>query len=327
MSSVPENANEGCPGVGTEKAGKSSACEGCPNQEICASQPATPAVDPDLALIKDRMSTVKHKILVLSGKGGVGKSTLSAQLAFGLAFQNFEVGLMDIDICGPSIPRMMGLQGAGVHKTMLGWEPCCVEENLAVMSVGFLLENAEDAVVWRGPKKNGLIKNFLKDVYWGDLDILVVDTPPGTSDEHISIVQYLKETNPDGALIVTTPQDVALNDVRREINFCRKVNLPILGLVENMSGFVCPKCQTETAIFKPHSGGGRALAEMFDIPFLGSVPLDPRIVLAAEAGDSFLESCRGSPAAQVLQDVVRAICKAVGMEWRAKDGQRSEEEQ
>lgn len=165
---------------------------------------------------------MKHKILVLSGKGGVGKSTVSAQLAFALANQGKQVGLLDIDICGPSIPTMLGLVGQEVHQSASGWSPVYVEDNLGVMSIGFMLPTTDDAVIWRGPRKNGLIKQFLTDVDWGQLDYLIIDTPPGTSDEHISIVQYLKATNVDGAVIVTTPQEVAMADVRKEINFCKK---------------------------------------------------------------------------------------------------------
>ncbi|KAG6416776.1 hypothetical protein SASPL_124214 [Salvia splendens] len=206
---VPENANEHCPGTQSESAGKSDACAGCPNQEACATAPKGP--DPDLVTIIERMATVKHKILVLSGKGGVGKSTVSAQLSFSLAAMGFQVGLLDIDICGPSIPKMLGLEGQEIHQSNLGWSPVYVESNLGVMSIGFMLPHPDEAVIWRGPRKNGIIKQFLKDVYWGDLDFLVVDAPPGTSDEHISIVQFLQATGIDGAIIVTTPQQVPLD--------------------------------------------------------------------------------------------------------------------
>lgn len=175
-----------------------------------------------LLFIIDKLSQVKHIILVLSGKGGVGKSTVSAQIAFTLASMNKQVGLLDVDICGPSIPRMLGLVGQEVHQSASGWSPVYVEDNLGVMSIGFMLPSNDDAIIWRGPRKNGLIKQFLTDVDWGQLDYLIIDTPPGTSDEHISIVQYLKSANVDGAIIVTTPQEVAMADVRKEINFCKK---------------------------------------------------------------------------------------------------------
>uniref|UniRef100_G3UF30 NUBP iron-sulfur cluster assembly factor 1, cytosolic n=1 Tax=Loxodonta africana TaxID=9785 RepID=G3UF30_LOXAF len=186
---------------------------------------------------------VKHKILVLSGKGGVGKSTFSAHLAHGLAEdENTQIALLDIDICGPSIPKIMGLEGEQVIAVFQNSQNSYVEDNLGVMSVGFLLSSPDDAVIWRGPKKNGMIKQFLRDVDWGEIDYLIVDTPPGTSDEHLSVVHYLSAAHIDGAVVITTPQEISLQDVRKEINFCHKVKLPIIGVVENMSGFVCPKC-------------------------------------------------------------------------------------
>nr|AFN53629.1 putative ATP-binding protein [Linum usitatissimum] len=194
----------------------------------------------NLVAIAERMATVKHKILILSGKGGVGKSTFSAQLSFALAAMDFQVGLLDVDICGPSIPKMLGLEGQAIHQSNLGWSPVYVESNLGVMSIGFMLPNPDEAVIWRGPRKNAIIKQFVKDVYWGELDFLVVDAPPGTSDEHISLVQFLQATGIDGAIIVTTPQQVSLIDVRKEVSFCKKVGVEVLGVVENMSGLCQP---------------------------------------------------------------------------------------
>lgn len=153
-----------------------------------------------------------------------------------------QVGIMDIDICGPSIPRMMGAQGEAIHTSASGWSPVYVADNLGVMSIQFLLPSEDDAVIWRGPKKNGLIKQFLRDVEWGELDFLLVDTPPGTSDEHLSVNGYLKESGVDGAVLVTGPQEVSLLDVRKELDFCRKAGIRVIGIVENMSGFVCPNC-------------------------------------------------------------------------------------
>lgn len=284
MSDLPANAPEHCPGPESEDAGKADSCAGCPNQEICASsKPAGP--DPDQGRIEERMACVKHKILVLSGKGGVGKSTVSSMLSKTLSMDpNKNVALLDIDICGPSVPRIMGLEGENVHHSGSGWSPVFVKDNLAVMSVGFLLASPDDAVIWRGPKKNGLIKQFLRDVDWGDTDYLIVDTPPGTSDEHLSVVQYLKSSGIDGAVIVTTPQEVALLDVRKEITFCRKVDVPILGVIENMASFKCPKCQTTTRIFPPSTGGAEQMARDLQVPFLGSIPLDPRVARSCDEG-------------------------------------------
>jgi Mrp family chromosome partitioning ATPase len=256
---VPENANDHCPGLESENAGKVDSCAGCPNQKECASGEASKE-DPAVAEIAEKFKNIKHKILVLSGKGGVGKSTFASQLAHTLALdENLNIGLLDIDICGPSIPRMMGIEDQEIHQSNEGWSPVYVEDNLAVMSVGFLLPNKNDAVIWRGPRKNGLIKQFLTDVVWDSLDYLIIDTPPGTSDEHISIIKYLKGTNIDGAVVITTPQEVALLDVRKELSFCVKTETKIIGVVENMSGFVCPQCKFECQIFPPVSGGARAM--------------------------------------------------------------------
>ncbi|KAJ7306018.1 hypothetical protein JRQ81_010384 [Phrynocephalus forsythii] len=296
-----------CPGTGSDQAGEAEACRGCPNQGLCASgRLAGP--DPAIQEIKEKMRTVKHKLLVLSGKGGVGKSTFSAHLAHGLAEDDAkQVALLDIDICGPSIPKIMGLEGEQVHQSGSGWSPVYVEENLGVMSVGFLLSSPDDAVIWRGPKKNGMIKQFLHDVDWGEIDYLIVDTPPGTSDEHLSIVQYLGGAGIDGAVVITTPQEVALQDVRKEINFCRKVKLPIIGVVENMSGFVCPKCKKESQIFPPTTGGAEAMCHNLNVPLLGKVPLDPQIGKSCDEGRSFFSMVPNSLAATSYRNIIQRI--------------------
>lgn len=251
---------ENCVGPSSEQAGKASACEGCPNQKVCASG-AAKEEDPAVAQVAAQLASVKRKVLVLSGKGGVGKSTVASQLAFGLASRGLRVGLLDIDICGPSAPLMLGVRGEAVHSSASGWSPVWVtvptdvpaggggneddeaeEGELGVMSIGFLLSDADDAVIWRGPRKNGLIKQFLTDVEWGALDVLLIDTPPGTSDEHISAVQYLKQAlGPhDGAVVVSTPQEASMADVRKELNFCKKTSLRVLGVVENMAALSTP---------------------------------------------------------------------------------------
>lgn len=339
---IPENANEHCPGPQSESAGKSDSCQGCPNQEACATAPKGP--DPDLVAIAERMATVKHKILVLSGKGGVGKSTFSAQLSYALAAMDFQVGLLDIDICGPSIPKMLGLEGQDIHQSNLGWSPVYVESNLGVMSIGFMLPNPDEAVIWRGPRKNGLIKQFLKDVYWGEIDFLVVDAPPGTSDEHISIVQFLQATGIDGAIIVTTPQQVSLIDVRKEVSFCKKVGVPVLGVVENMSG-LCQsltdfrfirgtgageqidvtekviECLREKApelldlvaiseVFDSSGGGAAKMCLEMDVPFLGKVPLDPQLCKAAEEGRSCFVDQKCGLSAPALKSIVKNLLAA-----------------
>ncbi|CAG8608176.1 1726_t:CDS:2 [Ambispora leptoticha] len=228
------------------------------------------------------LAGVKHIIIVLSGKGGVGKSSITTQLALCLVNKGNKVGVLDIDLTGPSIPRMLGVAEKQVHQASTGWIPVYVDENqqFCCMSIGFLLQRKDDSVVWRGPKKNSMIRQFLTDVCWGELDYLIVDTPPGTSDEHISIVESLKGVKPGGAIIVTTPQAVALADVRKELNFCKKVDLPILGVIENMSGFVCPHCAECTNLFS--TGGGEAMAREFEVDFLGRVPIDPSFILMLE---------------------------------------------
>ncbi|KAK9459528.1 P-loop containing nucleoside triphosphate hydrolase protein [Lipomyces oligophaga] len=307
-ASIPlSGAPEHCPGTESADAGKVAACEGCPNQTICSSAPKGP--DPDLPAINRRMQNVEHKILVLSGKGGVGKSTFTSLLgwAFSAADEDSEIGVMDLDICGPSMPRMMGAQGEQIHMSNSGWSPVYVADNLGMMSIAFMLPNEDDAIIWRGAKKSGLIKQFLKDVDWGHLDYLLVDTPPGTSDEHLSVNQYLQGTGVDGAIIVTTPQEVALLDVRKEIDFCKKAHIPILGLVENMAGFVCPNCKHESQIFAATTGGGKKLAQDVDIPYLGSVPLDPRLGRACDQGISFLDEYPDSPASKSILDIIKQI--------------------
>ncbi|SCU88404.1 LAMI_0D09978g1_1 [Lachancea mirantina] len=302
---------EHCPGPESEKAGQGDACVGCANKDICESLPKGP--DPDIELITENLSQIGHKILVLSGKGGVGKSTFTSMLAWALsADEDLQVGAMDLDICGPSLPQMLGCAEESIHESGAGWSPVYVADNLAAISIQFMLPEDDSAVIWRGSKKNALIKRFLKDVDWDRLDYLVVDTPPGTSDEHISINKLMKESGLDGALIVTTPQEVALLDVRKEIDFCRKAGIKILGLVENMSGFVCPNCKGESFIFRPTTGGGQALCKELGIPYLGSVPLDPRIGQACDKGDSFLDLYPDSPASIAILNVVEHLRDAVG---------------
>ncbi|PLB51113.1 P-loop containing nucleoside triphosphate hydrolase protein [Aspergillus steynii IBT 23096] len=302
---------EHCPGPESEQAGKGDACAGCPNQSICSTAPKGP--DPDIAIITERLSQIRHKILVLSGKGGVGKSTFSSLLAHAFAANpESTVGLMDTDITGPSVPKMMGVEAETIHVSNAGWSPVWVTDNLGAMSVQFMLPNRDDAVIWRGPKKNGLIKQFLKDVDWGELDYLIIDTPPGTSDEHLSVNSLLKESGVDGAVVITTPQEVSLLDVRKEIDFCRKAGIRVLGLVENMSGFVCTGCGHESKIFRATTGGGKRLAKKMGIPFLGSVPLDPRVGMACDYGESFVDNFPDSPASTAIKGVVRSVGQLVG---------------
>jgi len=302
------DAPDSCVGVQSEAAGTAAGCSGCPNQAACASGEAKKP-DPAVNDVRNKLSGVKRKILVLSGKGGVGKSTVSAQLSFGFAARSMDVGLLDVDICGPSVPRMLGLLGHDVHQSSDGWSPVYVDDRLAVMSIGFMLPNQDDAIIWRGPRKNGLIKQFLTDVNWGDLDCLLIDTPPGTSDEHLSVVTYLQESSMDGAVIVTTPQEVSLMDVRKEINFCRKVNLPVIGVIENMSGFVCPQCNHLEHIFAPSTGGAEEMCRQMSVPFLGRIPLDGKVAKAGDAGLPLAQLHPDGKVAKCINDVIEAILK------------------
>uniref|UniRef100_A0A0K8SL32 Cytosolic Fe-S cluster assembly factor NUBP1 homolog n=3 Tax=Lygus hesperus TaxID=30085 RepID=A0A0K8SL32_LYGHE len=318
MGDKPSDAPEHCPGTQSENAGKGSACAGCPNQNVCASGAAR-GPDPSVELVRARMSGVKKKLFVLSGKGGVGKSTFANLLARSLAARSPDknVALLDIDICGPSQPRMMGALNEQVHQSGSGWCPIYVEENLALMSIGFLLGSPDDAVIWRGPKKNNMIKQFLSEVDWGDsLDYLILDTPPGTSDEHLSATSYLVSRTPgedDGAraILITTPAEVSIADVRREATFCKRVGLKVVGVVENMASFVCPHCKVTSEIFPRDSGGGEKLSEEMELPFLGSVPLDPVLARACDEGQDVLNTMADSPTLLAISSIVDRILAAI----------------
>eukprot|EP00012_Vannella_robusta_P008902 CAMPEP_0206200392 /NCGR_PEP_ID=MMETSP0166-20121206/10859_1 /ASSEMBLY_ACC=CAM_ASM_000260 /TAXON_ID=95228 /ORGANISM="Vannella robusta, Strain DIVA3 518/3/11/1/6" /LENGTH=255 /DNA_ID=CAMNT_0053618735 /DNA_START=226 /DNA_END=990 /DNA_ORIENTATION=- len=251
------------------------------------------------------MGAIQYKILVVAGKGGVGKSSVAAGLAVSLAMSGKSVGILDVDICGPSIPRLLNLQGQQVQDSPYGWIPPCPQwsnKKLKVLSAGFLTANRDTPIVWRGPRKTSLIKRFLSDTFWGKLDYLIIDTPPGTSDEHLSVVGALKASKPDGAIIITTPQDVSSITVRKEISFCKKMDIPILGIVENMSGFVCPCCNTHTSIYE--GSGGEQLATEHNINFLGKIPIDPQVSHCGDLGLNLAEEYPDSPSAQGLNNVM-----------------------
>jgi len=251
-------------------------------------------------IIRGKMKRIKHKILILSGKGGVGKSTVAANMAVSLALEGKKVGLLDIDIHGPSIPGILNLEKQKLESDGETIIPVKMSENLKVMSIGFMLNNEDDALIWRGPMKNQVIKQFLKDVDWGELDFLIIDSPPGTGDEPLSIIQMLEDA--DGAVIVTTPQKVAISDVRKGINFCRKLDLPVIGVLENMSGFICPKCGEVTDIFK--SGGGEKMAKEMNVPFLGKIPIDPQIVEACDSGKPYIKHFSETQAAKAFKQAI-----------------------
>lgn len=247
-------------------------CSTCSSNCASRQQPQKP----------DNGKYLKNTIVVMSGKGGVGKSTVSVNLAVALALKGKKVGLLDVDIHGPSIPTMLHLQKE--HMMSNGVKLLPVEAaGLKVVSVGLLLENPDDAIIWRGPMKIGAIGQFINDVEWGELDYLIVDAPPGTGDEPLSVFQTL--TGKASALVVTTPQEVAAADVRKSLNFCEKMQVKVAGVVENMSGFVCPCCKTVSQIFS--TGGGEKTAKEFNVPFLGRIPIEPEIGKCCDSGEVF----------------------------------------
>jgi len=235
--------------------------------------------------INKNLSTINHVIAILSGKGGVGKSTVATNIALTLADQGYQVGLLDSDFHGPTIPTMLGLKSKRITQTSEGLQPIQATENLKVLSMGFLIPSNDDAIIWRGPMKMSAIKQLLGDFHWGFLDYLIIDLPPGTGDEPLSIAQLIPTLS--GAIIVTTPQDVALVSVRKSITFIKKLNIPIIGIIENMSGFSCPHCEKKINIFK--TGGGKKAAFDFKVPFLGSIPLDPQVVLRGDTGGTTMD--------------------------------------
>jgi Mrp family chromosome partitioning ATPase len=230
--------------------------------------------------VRENMEQVRYKIAVLSGKGGVGKSTVAANLAAGFAAKGMRTALLDADLHGPSIPGLVGIKGQRPNGSQEDrFHPVQAAPNLQVMSIGLILETASDAVIWRGPMKHSVISQLLSMTEWGQTDVMVIDFPPGTGDEPLAALQQIGDVHGGGD--VTTPQTIAVDDVRRSVTFCEKMGLPVLGIIENMSGFKCPHCGEKTEIFG--SGGGQALAQETNVEFLGRVPIDPAI---REAGDS-----------------------------------------
>jgi ATP-binding protein involved in chromosome partitioning len=253
--------------------------------------------------LKERMDKIHHKIMVLSGKGGVGKSTVAVNIAVALALEGKRVGILDLDFHGPSIPKLLHLEGKPLKMADKQITPVEFAYGLKVMSMGFLLADENTAVIWRGPLKMGAIKQLLSEVCWGELDYLIIDFPPGTGDEALSAAQLIPES--DGAVIVTTPQDLSLTDVRKSIDFCRQVKVPILGVLENMSGLVCPHCKTLIDVFK--RGGGKIMAKELKVPFLGSIPLEPLIVEASDQGTPFIYHYGETEAAKAFAKAVESL--------------------
>ncbi len=260
-----------------------------------------PAPSPD-EMARRSLTRIQHKIIVMSGKGGVGKSSVSVNLAIALSEKGFRVGLMDVDLHGPDIPRMLGLSGMLEANAEKKLNPMRYSNNLAAVSIESLMANKDDAVIWRGPVKHGAIRQFIGEVAWGDLDFLIVDSPPGTGDEPLTVAQLIKDAR---ALIVTTPQEIALADVRKSINFCKTLKMGIIGLVENMSGYTCPHCGRSADIFG--SGGGERTALQTGLTLLGSIPFDPRLVACGDAGLSFRQQFADAPANQAFDAIADSI--------------------
>jgi Mrp family chromosome partitioning ATPase/predicted Fe-Mo cluster-binding NifX family protein len=259
--------------------------------------------------IKERLSHIQNKILVMSGKGGVGKSSIAAYLAVSLAKRGYRVGLMDVDLHGPSIPRLLGLKGGLLPSTMQGKAiPVPFMSNLHVISIETLMgENKDVATIWRGPIKIGVIRQFISDIDWPDLDYLVIDSPPGTGDEPLTVAQTIPDAK---ALVVTTPQEISLADVRKSINFCRIVKMEILGIVENMSGLLCPHCGKEIQLFGAR--GGELLALRENIPLLGKLPLDPEVVRHGDAGRATGVLGAELPFTRAFEALVDQVVKRLG---------------
>ena len=257
--------------------------------------------------IARNMKRIKHKIAVMSGKGGVGKSTVSVNLAMALAMKGRQVGILDMDIHGPNVPKMLGIDGHRLEAVEGGIGPVVVEPGIKVISMAFLLENPDTPVIWRGPLKYSAMKQFLGDVVWGDLDYLIIDLPPGTGDEHMNVAQLLPES--EGAVIVTTPQEVALLDSRKSVKFAETLKMPVIGIVENMSGLICPHCGKKIDLFK--SGGGEKAAKEMGIEFLGKIPLEPKIVEDSDAGIPFVVENPDSMSAKAFNEIAENVLKIV----------------
>jgi len=253
--------------------------------------------------LKERMLKIKYKFIVISGKGGVGKTTVAVNIAAGLAVKGNRVGILDVDIHGPNIAKMLGAEERRLVESELGIEPVEVFRGLKAVSLAFILENKDQPVIWRGPLKMMTIKQFLADVNWGQLDYLVVDSPPGTGDEPLSVCQLIDDVS--GAIIVTTPQDVAILDARKSVLFAKELKVPFIGIIENMSGFICPHCKKEIELFG--KGGGKKTAIDLGVSFLGQIPLEPEIIRQSDLGKPFIQSKKGDPAEQCLNIIIEKI--------------------
>ena len=256
--------------------------------------------------IKYRMDKIQHKLIIISGKGGVGKSMIAVNLAYGLLFQGKTVGILDVDIHGPSLAKMVGVENRQIRVLQDNViEPIAITPSLKIITIASFLKDADTPVIWRGPLKMKMINQFLGDVNWGELDYLVIDSPPGTGDEPLSIAQLVPGLS--GAIIVTTPQDIALLDSRKSVNFAKSLNVPVIGIIENMSGLVCPHCGGKIELFK--MGGGEKTADELRVPFLGRIPIEPAIVDSTDQGKPFIRAYGKTSTAKLMDKIVAQIIK------------------
>jgi len=278
-------------------------CESCSKADACTDPRKAHFLEQQM--LKTKMSKIKHKIAIISGKGGVGKSTVTINLAMSFAIHGYVnyVGIVDADIHGPCIPKMLGLRGQRLQANPLGIFPVMGPLGIKVVSMDFLLPSDDAPIIWRGPLKMRAIQQFLSDIMWGELEFLFIDLPPGTGDEPLSVMQLIPDM--DGVIIVTIPSEVSQVVVRKAVIFAKQMNVPVIGIIENMSGFVCPKCGTETNIFK--AGGGQKIAEDLSVPFLGSIPIDPEICSDSDNGKPFIIGHMDSHASKAFAEIVKKI--------------------
>ncbi len=276
--------------------------------EIHSNMPKNPQqmqAEQDIA-VNESLVKIKNKILVMSGKGGVGKTSTSVNLSIALADKGFNVGIMDVDLHGPDVPRMLGLEGTPQVNELNKLNPISYSKNLKAISIESFTPNKDDAIIWRGPLKFSAIKQFIGDIDWGNLDFLIIDAPPGTGDEPLTVAQTISDAK---AIIVTTPQEVALADVRKSINFCKTVKMEVFGLIENMSGFSCPHCGESIELFG--TGGGEKTANQMGVRFLGRIPFDPKMVACSDSGVCYQDSHSESAVSKAFVDVAETMSKLV----------------
>jgi Mrp family chromosome partitioning ATPase len=285
----------------------------CDNCEVSANCSVGDKREHERKRLQEKLFHIRHKIMVMSGKGGVGKSTVATNLAGSLALRGYQVGILDADLHGPDVPRMLGIEGQHLISRGDGVEPVEVFAGFKAVSMALLSQEPDKAIIWRGPLKHSAIKQFLGNVNWGDLDFLFIDLPPGTGDEPLSVSKLIHEV--DGAVIVTTPQDVALLDSRKAVSFSKQINIPVLGIVENMSGMACPHCGESIDLFK--IGGGEKAANELGVPFLGRIPIDPGVVISCDSGEPIVANSNESVAKTAFAQVVHNLLE--GLTWSEKE--------